>query len=96
MYQYLSLRFSTCETKLISQLIKKYPKNPIGLSDHSKNNLIALASIPLGVSMIEKHFVDTKNRKGPDISSSMDEKDLKNLIENSKNIFSSIEGDKKF
>ena len=76
-------------------MIKKYPKNPIGLSDHSKNNLIALASIPLGVSMIEKHFVDNKNRKGPDISSSMDEKDLKNLIENSKNIFSSLEGDKK-
>ena len=45
--------------------------------------------------MIEKHFVDNKNRKGPDISSSMDEKDLKNLIENSKNIFSSLEGDKK-
>ena len=87
--------FQHARLNCISQLIKKYPKNPIGLSDHSKNNLIALASIPLGVSMIEKHFVDNKNRKGPDISSSMDEKDLKNLIENSKNIFSSIEGDKK-
>ena len=87
--------FQYARLNCISQLIKKYPKNPIGLSDHSKNNLIALASIPLGVSMIEKHFVDNKNRKGPDISSSMDEKDLKNLIENSKNIFSSLEGDKK-
>tara|TARA_B100001175_G_scaffold317437_1_gene334354 strand:- start:3857 stop:4885 length:1029 start_codon:yes stop_codon:yes gene_type:complete len=86
--------FKDARLNCITELIKKYPKNPIGLSDHSRNNLIALASIPLGVSMIEKHFVDSKNRKGPDISSSMDEKDLKDLIENSNNIFSSINGKK--
>lgn len=87
--------FQHARLNCISKLMKKYPKNLIGLSDHSKNNLIALASIPLGVNMIEKHFVDTKNRKGPDISSSMDENDLKNLIDNSKNIFSSLGGEKK-
>jgi N-acetylneuraminate synthase len=87
--------FQEARLNCITKLIKQYPKNLIGLSDHSRNNLISLASIPLGISMIEKHFVDTKRRKGPDISSSMDERDLKDLIENSKNIFSSIDGEKK-
>ena len=45
--------------------------------------------------MIERHFVDHKKRKGPDISSSMDQKQLKELIEDSKKIFQSLKGDKK-
>ena len=79
----------------ITKLKQKYPKIPIGLSDHSENNLVALASVSLGVSLIERHFVDHKKRKGPDISSSMDQKQLKELIEDSKKIFQSLKGDKK-
>ena len=79
----------------INELRIKYPEIPIGLSDHSENNLVALASVSLGVSLIERHFVDKKTRKGPDISSSMDGKQLKILIEDSKKIYLSLQGDKK-
>ena len=34
----------------------------------------------MGASIVEKHFVDHKNRRGPDIPASIDEKDLINLI----------------
>ena len=79
----------------INELRIKYPEIPIGLSDHSENNLVALASVSLGVSLIERHFVDKKTRKGPDISSSMDGKQLKILVEDSKKIYLSLQGDKK-
>ena len=39
--------------------------------------------------MIEKHFTDSKKRKGPDITCSMDPKELNYLIESSKIIYKS-------
>ena len=82
--------YSQARLNFISKLKKIYPKTIIGLSDHSSDNLTSYASIPLGVKMIEKHFVDSKKRKGPDISSSIDEKGLRELINNSKNIFNAL------
>ena len=82
--------YADARLNFIYTLKNKFPNIPIGLSDHSRDNLIALASIPLGVSIIERHYVDNKKRRGPDISSSMDYNDLKDLILKSKNIFSAL------
>lgn len=60
-------------------LKKKYPKAVLGLSDHSTTIYPAIASVILGASLIEKHFTETKKRSGPDISASMDKKELKEL-----------------
>ena len=78
----------------ISQLKEKFPNTQIGLSDHTQSNISAIGAISLGASIIEKHFVDKKTRKGPDISSSMDENQLKDLIKDSEIIFRQIKGDK--
>ena len=43
----------------------------------------------MGASIIEKHFTDSKNRKGPDISSSMDSAQLKELIKATREVYSS-------
>ena len=45
--------------------------------------------------IIEKHYVDTYDRKGPDVSCSMDRNQLKELINASKLIPLSIPGEKK-
>ncbi len=82
--------YSQARLNFITKLKKIFPKIIIGLSDHSKDNLTSYASIPLGVKMIEKHFVDKKIRKGPDITSSIDESELKELILNSKSIFEAL------
>jgi len=37
-----------------------------GLSDHSRGIASAIASVPLGASVIEKHFILDKKLKGPD------------------------------
>ena len=78
----------------ITQLKKKFPNIQIGLSDHTQSNISAIGAISLGATIIEKHFVDKKSRSGPDISSSMDETQLKALIEDSKIIFNQIKGEK--
>ena len=68
-------------------LKKHFPKAIIGLSDHSSNIYSYLGAIALGASIVEKHFIDTKKIKGPDISASMDQDELKELIFGVEQIF---------
>ncbi|MDC3148970.1 N-acetylneuraminate synthase family protein [Prochlorococcus sp. AH-716-I05] len=71
----------------IKELQKEFPHAVVGFSDHSIGPYIALASVALGASIIERHFTDSRYRKGPDICCSMDPSELKIIIENSKEIF---------
>ena len=71
----------------IITLQNKFPKAVVGLSDHTSNIYSALASVTLGSSIIEKHFIDSKKIKGPDISASMDIDELRDLIFGSNQIF---------
>lgn len=79
----------------MQELMKEFPDCPIGLSDHTTNNLASYAAISLGASIIERHFTDSMSREGPDIICSMDEKDCRELIKNSKTIKSMLGGEKK-
>lgn len=63
----------------ILELKKKY-KIPIGLSDHTSSIYNALGAVSLGASLIEKHFTFNKNLKGPDHKSSIDKKELIDLV----------------
>lgn len=56
----------------------------IGLSDHTTDNLACLGAVALGASILERHFTDSKKRKGPDIICSMDPNELRQLIMGSK------------
>ena len=71
----------------MQELEKEFPDAVIGLSDHTVNNNACLAATALGASILERHFTDTKDREGPDIVCSADKKELKELIEGSKEIF---------
>ena len=71
----------------ITLLKKNFPDAVVGLSDHTENIYTSIASIALGASIIEKHFTDSKSRKGPDISSSMDSSELKELIKATKEVY---------
>mgnify|MGYP003301694679 CR=1 FL=1 len=55
----------------------------------------SLGAIALGASIIEKHFTAKKNYKGPDISSSIDQNELKELIKGAEEIFQARGGEKK-
>jgi sialic acid synthase SpsE len=78
----------------MQELIKQFKNVPIGLSDHTTDNLSSYAAISLGASIIEKHFTDNMQRQGPDISCSMDENTCRELIIKSKLIKSMLGGKK--
>lgn len=71
----------------MQELEKNFPDAIIGLSDHTLNNNACLAATALGACVLERHFTDTKERIGPDIVCSADEKELKDLINGCKEIF---------
>ena len=80
----------------VTQLKKKFPKTTIGLSDHTGDLLSSIVGMTLGADIVEKHFVHSKKIKGPDISSSIDGKQLEKLIDVSKRIKLQLQGDKTF
>ncbi len=79
---------------MIKKFKERFPNVVLGLSDHSIGNYTCYAAIPLGASILEKHFTSDKNWPGPDIPVSIDPSDLKQLIDGSNAIHKSLEGDK--
>ena len=78
----------------IEDLKRNFSNAVIGLSDHSIGNYTSFAAIPLGVSIIEKHFTSDKSWSGPDIEISIDPNDLKDLLMGSSAIHESLNGHK--
>ena len=79
----------------LTDLSKHFPNVVIGLSDHSIGNYTCFGAVPLGASILEKHFTSDKTWPGPDIPVSIDPFELKNLIEGSTAIHQSLNGEKK-
>lgn len=77
------------------ELKKKFKDAIIGLSDHTETIFTSLGAISLGASIVEKHFTDNKKSSGPDMSASLDPKELSLLIQGSKIIHSAKKGLKK-
>ncbi len=73
----------------INVLKKKFKNYKIGLSDHTNNIFSSIASIPLGVCLIEKHF-NIDKIKTPDSSFSIKPEELSFLKDISKKIFLSL------
>ena len=74
----------------ISSLKKKFKNSLIGYSDHTIGTDIACAALTYKPVLIEKHFAQSKNDKGPDIICSIDKKELSYLLNASENIFLSM------
>ncbi len=71
----------------LNELRDNFPNAVIGLSDHCVHNYPALGAVALGASVIERHFTDSYDRPGTDISCSMDPTMLREMIEGAEAIF---------
>lgn len=71
----------------MQEMLKEFPNAIIGLSDHSLNNYACIAAIALGANIVERHFTDSKNRKGNDIICSMNGNELKELLQASDEVW---------
>ncbi|PKO04184.1 MAG: polyhydroxyalkanoate biosynthesis repressor PhaR [Chloroflexi bacterium HGW-Chloroflexi-3] len=78
----------------LNDLNKFFLDAVIGLSDHSIGNYTCYAAIPYGARILEKHFTSDKTWPGPDVSISIDPKELNELIVGSKAIFQALGGTK--
>lgn len=65
---------------------RQYPEYPIGFSDHSLGISIPLASVSLGVCLIEKHFTLDKNMEGWDHKVSANFEEMSIIAHESKRI----------
>jgi sialic acid synthase SpsE len=65
---------------VLAKMRERYPGVIVGLSDHTVNNLSSYVALGLGAKVIERHFTDTRDRCGPDISNSMTPDELRDLV----------------
>ncbi len=61
------------------KILKDKFKCKVGISDHSKDNRVAITSIACGAEVIEKHIALDNQKKGFDIEFSLKGKEIKNL-----------------
>ena len=73
-----------------------FPNVKLGLSDHTPGDITVLGAVSLGAKMIEKHFTDDNNRKGPDHPFSMNPKSWEEMVDRTRilelSLGSSIKG----
>ena len=74
----------------VTDLKNAFPNSVVGFSDHSIGPEMALTSVALGASILERHFTDSRYRKGPDIINSMDPAELRLLIDRSREIHTAL------
>lgn len=63
---------------------------PVGLSDHTLSNEIAIASVALGARVIEKHLTDRRDAGGIDAGFSLEPEELASLVIQSRRAHESL------
>ena len=76
--------------KVILEFKKKYPDLIVGLSDHTKDDQSVLSAVAMGARIVEKHFTDNNNRQGPDHWFSMNPKNWRKMILNTRKLEKSL------
>ncbi len=62
--------------------LKKIFKSNVGLSDHSLSLMAPAVAVGMGATVIEKHFTLNRKMNGPDHRSSLEPKELTQMIKN--------------
>src|SRR5206468_10371171 len=53
---------------------------PIGLSDHTTEDAVAIAAVALGACIVEKHFTLSRSLGGPDAPFSLEPNEFKAMV----------------
>jgi N-acetylneuraminate synthase len=74
----------------IGVLCDAFPDALVGLSDHSLGNYTCFGAVPLGATILEKHFTSDKSWPGPDVPISIDPRELEDLVRGSRAIWEAM------
>ncbi len=74
----------------LAVLKSAFPDALVGLSDHSLGNYTCFGAVALGATILEKHFTSDKTWPGPDVSISIDPRELHELVVGSKAIWQAM------
>lgn len=66
--------------------IREAFKLPVGYSDHTLGNTVAIAAVAMGARVIEKHFTLDKKMEGPDHKASSTPEEFASLVKEIRNI----------
>ena len=72
----------------IKELKKIHPH--VGYSGHERGINITLASISLGISVVERHFTVDRNMEGPDHAASLEPEEFKRLVDGIREVESAL------
>ncbi|WP_430790869.1 pseudaminic acid synthase [Virgibacillus flavescens] len=70
--------------------LKELFKTQVGLSDHTLGTGVAVASVALGATVIEKHFVLDRSEGGVDAAFSMEPHEMRALVEETERAWKAI------
>ena len=87
--------YEEANLRAISTLKKELKNVPIGFSEHTVGIEVAIASVALGVRVIEKHFTLDRNLPGPDHLASLEPDELKRLVSSVRHVESAMGSGKK-
>lgn len=82
-------KYEHVNLKVIETLIKKFDL-PVGLSDHTPDDITALGAIALGASIIEKHITIDKNLGTPDAPFAMTISQFEGMIKKIRDLEKSL------
>ena len=78
--------FKYIELNVLKEYRRIYPDIILGLSDHTPGHSTVLGAIALGAKVIEKHFTDDNERKGPDHKFSMNPESWRDMVDRSREL----------
>lgn len=72
-------QISDANLSVIVDMRKRF-QVPVGLSDHTMGTIVSVASVAMGATVIEKHFIMDRNIGGPDASFSMEPDEFASMV----------------
>ena len=82
-------KFEDVNLRAMMTMQKKFGLS-VGLSDHTMSTVIPAAAVAMGARVIEKHFTLSRKSKGPDHSFALEPDELKEMVDNIRDVEKSL------
>jgi N-acetylneuraminate synthase len=78
--------FAYVNLNVLRTFAERWPRMPLGLSDHTPDATAVLGAVAIGARVIEKHFTDDPGREGPDHAFSLDPRAWREMVDRTREL----------